>query len=147
MIAAEHESPASDPREAELSSFMRQEFGVETGNDEPTEEQQRKPSKRKQYVPQNKIKARFTYGSARKIVSSQNETASESKITNSTTNTLSSNDAPISLSNTPLDRSKSLGDIDTSQFITSTLSSPITSNHDMQVDEQNGASENDLSQT
>ncbi|CAO3685083.1 unnamed protein product [Umbelopsis ramanniana] len=147
VIAAEHGSPASDPREAELSSFMRQEFGVETGNDEPTEEQQRKPSKRKQYVPQNKIKARFTYGSARKIVSSQNETTSESKIANSTTNTLSSNDAPISLNNTLLDRSKSLGDINTSQFITSTLSSPITSNHDMQVDEQNGASENDLSQT
>jgi hypothetical protein len=126
---------------------MRQEFGVETGNDEPTEEQQTKPSKRKQYVPQNNIKARFTYGSARKIIRSQKETTSESKITNPTTNTLSSSDAPISLNNTPLDRSNPLGDIDTSPFITSTLSSPITSNHDMQVDEQNGASKNDLSQT
>lgn len=147
MIAPEDESPASDPREAELSSFMRQEFGVESGKDEPTDEQQRKPSKRKQYVPQNKIKARFTYGSARKISSSQSGTTSESKITHSTTNISSSNDTPIFLNNSSLDPPKSLGDIHTSPLTTSTLSSPIISNRYMQVDEQNGASKNDLSRT
>jgi hypothetical protein len=146
VITPEHESPASDPREAELSSFMRQEFGMETEKDVPTEEQQRKPSKRKQYVPQNKIKARFTYGSGRKIISSQNETPSEGNAINLTTNILSSNEAPVFPNNTPLDRSKPLGDIVTSSISVSTLPSPIISKNDMQLDAQNAASENSFGQ-
>ncbi|KAI9283463.1 hypothetical protein BC943DRAFT_100515 [Umbelopsis sp. AD052] len=146
-ITPERELPASDPREAELSSFMRQEFGMETEKDESMEEQPKKPSKRKQYVPQNKIKAQFTYGSARKVISCQNETSSEGNTTtNPTANSLSSNEAPVSANNTSLDQSKPLGTINISSTSISTHSSPLIFNNDMQLDEQNCGSKNSSGQ-
>ncbi|KAI8575316.1 hypothetical protein K450DRAFT_262358 [Umbelopsis ramanniana AG] len=142
VITPEHELPESDPREAELSSFMRQEFGMESEKDESMEEQQKKPSKRKQYVPQNKIKAQFTYGSARKIISSQNESPSEGNTSNLTGNALSSKEARVPPNSTSLDRSMPLGEINRSSTCTSTLSSPLVSSNDMQLDEQNCTSKN-----
>ncbi|KAH8551731.1 hypothetical protein BGW37DRAFT_492110 [Umbelopsis sp. PMI_123] len=134
LVSKEQEKQVSDPREAELSSFMRQEFGMETGK-VGEHEQQKKQSQRKQYVPQNKIKAQFTYGSSRKNISCQNETQNQPNQKNSTMSVSPNNQVPVCLDNTTSNW-PTPPEHNTTPLISS-LSSPMTSNNDMYLDGQN----------
>ncbi|KAJ2959873.1 hypothetical protein NQZ79_g4666 [Umbelopsis isabellina] len=55
-----------DPREAELSAFMSEELGERNHTTSSVEETTKMSKLRKKYVSENRIKAQFTYGAAKR---------------------------------------------------------------------------------
>jgi hypothetical protein len=55
-----------DSREAELSAFMLEELGEGSRDTSTVHKTTKIPKQRKQYVSENQIKARFTYGSTKR---------------------------------------------------------------------------------